>query len=78
MEICCRSIAYATLLYWIEVNLDGLTEWDGSLTRIVGGWLAKIVPEGMAINAAEQEPGRRSAGRLSTAPGPRGSSSPSF
>ena len=52
MESICRSIAYATLLYWIEVNLDGLTEWDGSLTRIVGGWLAKIVPEGMAINAA--------------------------
>ena len=59
MESICRSIAYATLLYWIEVNLDGLTEWDGSLTRIVGGWLAKIVPEGMAINAAGKSPGRR-------------------
>ena len=52
MESICRGIAYATLLYWIEVNLDGLTEWDASLVRIIGGWLAKIVPEGAAINAA--------------------------
>ena len=52
MESICRSIAYATLLYWIEINLDGLKDWDGSLTRIIGGWLAKIVPEGAAINAA--------------------------
>ena len=52
MESICRAIAYATLLYWIEINLDGLTEWDGSLTRIIAGWMAKIVPEGAAINAA--------------------------
>ena len=51
MESICRGIAYATLLYWIEVNLDGLTEWDASLVRIIAGWLAKIVPEGAAINA---------------------------
>ena len=51
MESVCRGIAYATLLYWIEVNLDGLTEWDASLVRIIAGWLAKIVPEGAAINA---------------------------
>ena len=51
MESICRGIAYATLLYWIEVNLDGLEDWDGSLVRIIGGWLAKIVPEGAAINA---------------------------
>ena len=51
MESICRGIAYATLLYWVEINLDGLTEWDGSLVRIIAGWLAKIVPEGRAINA---------------------------
>ena len=51
MESICRAIAYATLLYWIEISLDGLTEWDTSLVRIVAGWLAKIVPEGAAINA---------------------------
>ena len=51
-ESICRGIAYATLLYWIQVNLDGLTKWDESLTRIIAGWLAKIVPEGVAINAA--------------------------
>ena len=51
MEGICRGIAYATLLYWIEVNLDGLTEWDASLVRIIAGWLAKIIPEGAAINA---------------------------
>ena len=51
MESICRGIAYATLLYWIGVNLDGLTEWDASLVRIIAGWLAKIVPEGAAINA---------------------------
>jgi hypothetical protein len=51
MESICRAIAYATLLYWIRISLDGLEDWDGSLTRIVGGWLAKIIPEGQAINA---------------------------
>ena len=51
MESICRGVAYATLLYWIEVNLEGLTEWDASLVRIIAGWLAKIVPEGAAINA---------------------------
>ena len=40
MESICRAIAYATLLYWIEVSLDGLTEWDTSLVRIIAGWLA--------------------------------------
>ena len=53
MESICRSIAYATLLYWIEVNLDGLTEWDGSLTRIIGGWLGQNRSRrAPAINAA--------------------------
>lgn len=51
MEAVCRGVAFATLLYWIRVNLDGLTEWDESLTRIIGGWLAKVVIEGAAINA---------------------------
>ena len=51
MESVCRGIAYATLLYWIKVSLDGLEEWDLSLTHIIGGWLAKIIPEGQAINA---------------------------
>ena len=51
MESICRAIAYATLLYWIRIYLDGLENWDESLTRVIGGWLAKIIPEGQAINA---------------------------
>ena len=51
MESVCRGIAYATLLYWIRVHMDGLEDWDGSLIDIIGGWLAKIIPEGQAINA---------------------------
>ena len=51
MESVCRGIAYSTLLYWIRIYLDGLEEWDMSLTRTIGGWLAKIVLEGQAINA---------------------------
>ena len=51
MELVCRGIAYSTLLYWIRIYLDGLEEWDTSLTRTIGGWLAKIVLEGQAINA---------------------------
>ena len=51
MEAVCRGIAYATLLYWILVALDGLEDWDQSLIHIIGGWLAKIIPEGQAINA---------------------------
>ena len=50
MESICRAIAYATLLYWIRISLDGLTDWDSTLTQIIGGWLAKLVGEGQAIN----------------------------
>ena len=50
MESICRAIAYATLLYWVRIALDGLEDWDASLTLIIGGWLAKIVGEGQAIN----------------------------
>ena len=42
----------------------GSTDWDASLTRIIAGWLAKIVPEGAAINAAGQEPRRRLLGPI--------------
>ena len=51
MESVCRAIAFATLLYWVRIYLDGLTDWDASLTGVIGGWLAKIIPEGQAINA---------------------------
>ena len=51
MESICRAIAYATLLYWIRVYLDGLEDWDVSLTLTIGGWLARIVGEGRDINA---------------------------
>jgi hypothetical protein len=54
MELICRAIAFATLGYYIGVYLDGLTQWDESLTRTVGGWIARLVPEGMAINAQGQ------------------------
>jgi hypothetical protein len=46
-----RAIAFATLGYWIEIYLEGLTEWDEMLTRILGGWIARLVREGTAINA---------------------------
>jgi hypothetical protein len=51
MESICRAIAFATLAYWIQVYLDGLEDWDEILTRTIGGWLARIVVEGRAINA---------------------------
>ena len=54
MEAVCRGIAYATLLYWIRIYLDGLEDWDESLTRVIGGWLAKVVLEGQAINAEDK------------------------
>jgi hypothetical protein len=51
MELICRAVAFATLAYWITVYLDGLTEWDQSLTRTLGGWIARQVREGRDINA---------------------------
>jgi hypothetical protein len=51
MESICRAIAFATLGYYVQVYLDGLTQWDESLTRTIGGWLAGRIPEGAAINA---------------------------
>ena len=51
MESICRAIAFATLGYWINVYLDGLEDWDVSLTRTIGGWLARLVLEGQDINA---------------------------
>jgi hypothetical protein len=49
--VIVRAIAYATLAYWIRVYLDGLTEWDTTLTRRVGGLIARLVREGAAVNA---------------------------
>jgi hypothetical protein len=51
MESICRAIAFATLGYWIQVYLDGLEDWDTSLTRTIGGWMARLVLEGQDINA---------------------------
>jgi hypothetical protein len=51
MESICRAIAFATLAYWIRVELDGLTDWDASLTRIIAGWTARLIAEGKNINA---------------------------
>src|SRR5579864_8881932 len=51
MESICRSIAFATLSYWIDVYCDGLTDWDQSLTRTIAGWIARLVKEGADINA---------------------------
>ena len=45
-----RAIAYATIAYWIDVYRDGLDEWDETLTRTIGGWLARAQVEGAAIN----------------------------
>jgi hypothetical protein len=50
MESICRSIAFATLAYWIVVYLEGLSDWDTILTRRLGGWIARLVVEGRAIN----------------------------
>jgi len=50
MQAIVRSIAYATLSYWIQVYLEGL-DWDASLTRTIGAWLARLVREGRDINA---------------------------
>ena len=51
MESVCRAVAFATLAYWVRVYLDGLKDWDEILTRAIGGWIARIVPEGRDINA---------------------------
>src|SRR4029077_5629251 len=51
MESICRAIAFATLAYWIRAYLDSLEDWDEILTRTVGGWIARLVREGMMINA---------------------------
>ena len=51
MEAVVRAIAFATLTYWIRAYLDGLPDWDASLVRIIGGWLARLVLEGRDINA---------------------------
>ena len=47
-----RALAFATLAYWVRVYLDGLTDWDVVLTRRLGGWIARLVREGAAVNAA--------------------------
>jgi hypothetical protein len=51
MEAVARAIAFATLAYWIAVYLDGLEDWDSSLTQIIGGWIARLILEGRDINA---------------------------
>jgi hypothetical protein len=51
MKSICRAIAFATLAYWINDYLDGLEEWDESLTRVMGGWVARLIREGQDINA---------------------------
>jgi len=51
MDSLIRALAYATLAYWVRTYLDGLNEWDASLTRILGGWLARVEVEGRGINA---------------------------
>ena len=52
MDTLIRALAYATLAYWVRTYLDGLTDWDASLTRILGSWLARVEVEGRGINAA--------------------------
>jgi Family of unknown function (DUF5906) len=54
MESVVRAIAFATLGYWVQVYLDGLEDWDASLTRTIGGWIARLVREGQDINARGQ------------------------
>ena len=51
MDAVVRAIAFATLGYWVQVYLDGLKDWDASLTRMLGGWIARMVLEGRDINA---------------------------
>ena len=51
MDVLIRALAYATLTVWIRAYLDGLTDWDASLTRILGGWIARIEVKGREINA---------------------------
>jgi hypothetical protein len=51
MDALIRALAYATLAYWVRTYLDGLTDWDASLTRFLGGWLARVEVEGRGINA---------------------------
>ena len=54
MPEIARAVAFATLAYWVRTYLDGLTEWDAILTRRVGGWIARFVREGAAINAPDK------------------------
>ena len=54
MDKIARAVAYATLAYWIRVYLDGLPDWGAILTHRVGGWIARLVREGAAINAADK------------------------
>ena len=51
MDALIRALAYATLVVWIRTYLDGLKDWDASLTRILGGWIARVEVEGRDINA---------------------------
>jgi hypothetical protein len=51
MEAIIRAIAFATLAYWVDIYLDGLEKWDESLTRVIGGWVARLIREGQDINA---------------------------
>ena len=51
MDALIRALAYATLVVWIRTYLDGLKDWDASLTRILGGWIARVEVEGRGINA---------------------------
>ena len=51
MPALVKAIAFATIAYWIDVYLDGLTDWDASLTHSIGGWIARAAMEGAAINA---------------------------
>ena len=46
-----RALAYATVAYWVRTYLDGLTDWDTILTGRMGGFIARLVVEGAAINA---------------------------
>ena len=51
MDSLIRALAYATLVYWLRVYLDGLTDWDSILTGRIGGWIARVEVEGRGINA---------------------------
>ena len=54
MPEIARAVAFATLAYWVRTYLDGLTDWDAILTRRIGGWIARLVREGAAINAPDK------------------------